>query len=260
MSSAKRVARRWAYIGILVGGLASVAGNVASTVLTDSGVALALRVPWAVLWPVLTYIGIEVLTRTQWRKGFAHYGARAVLVGPVSLVAAFVSYLHLHHLMVMSGEPGLAQLAGPLAVDGTLFGCTVVLLITGRLQEEREPEPIRAYQGAPLTAAETEEFRVSLADVLPQPKQLSAWETAPVRQTPAPTHSVQPYGPHPLIERKPRASRSAKWDRELAVELIKNSGLNDSEIGEKVGTSYKTIQRLRRQLREQQEQNVAVPA
>jgi hypothetical protein len=238
MTQAQRVARRWAYIGILAGGVASVAGNVASTVLTESAVSLWLRVPWAVLWPVLTYIGIEVLTRTEWKRGFSHYGARAVLIGPVSLVAAFVSYLHLHHLMVVSGEPGLAQAVGPLAVDGTLFGCTVVLLITGRLVQEKD------------VAAATAQASTVPATVPVRPP--AAWEAYPLRQQPAPTHTLLAYGPHPEIEApaptatRARTQRNGSWDRERAAELIREGKMKDAEIGAEVGTGYKTIQRYRK--------------
>src|SRR5688500_7028252 len=120
----------WAYTGVILGLAASVAGNVANTVLTISDVALQLRIPFAVAWPVFVGIGIEVLTRVEWERNWRHWIARLLLMGPMTLVAGIMSYLHLHHLMVLSGEPGLAQAIGPVAVDGTLFGCTVALLVT----------------------------------------------------------------------------------------------------------------------------------
>jgi hypothetical protein len=122
--------RTWAYVALGIGLSASITANVASTVLKETTVPLALRVPFAVIWPVLTYLAIEILSRTPWRAGWKHWMVRAVLVAPVGLVAAFVSYLHQHDLMRLGGEPGLAQGFGPLAVDGLLFGAAFVLIST----------------------------------------------------------------------------------------------------------------------------------
>jgi hypothetical protein len=122
--------RTWAYVALGIGLSASITANVASTVLKETTVPLALRVPFAVIWPVLTYLAIEILSRTPWRAGWKHWIVRAVLVAPVGLVAAFVSYLHQHDLMRLGGEPGLAQGFGPLAVDGLLFGAAFVLIST----------------------------------------------------------------------------------------------------------------------------------
>ncbi|MBN1174543.1 MAG: hypothetical protein JXA67_20410 [Micromonosporaceae bacterium] len=47
------------------------------------------------------------------------------------------------------------------------------------------------------------------------------------------------------IARKPRA---ASWDKDLAAKLIAEGKLTNEEIGERVGTSYKTVQRYRRDL------------
>jgi hypothetical protein len=123
--------RKWAYTGLVVGGVFSLVGNVANTVLVDGATSpLFLRIPFAMVWPILTYIGIEVLTRTVWVRGVAHLSARFVLIVPVSMVAAIVSYIHLNHLLKYGGEVATVQVLGPLAIDGLVFGCTVVLLIT----------------------------------------------------------------------------------------------------------------------------------
>lgn len=123
-------ARGWAYIGVGLGFLASITANIASTVLKATEVPLQLRVPFAVFWPVATYVAIEVLVRTEWSASWSHRFVRLVLAGPVAVVAAFVSYLHQHHLMILAGEPGLAQGLGPIAVDSLLFGMTAVLILT----------------------------------------------------------------------------------------------------------------------------------
>ena len=146
MNQKLRPGHGWAYFGVLVGLAASITGNVAHTYLADSDISLQLRVPLAVLWPVMLLIGIEVLTRVDWTKNWRHWFARLLLVGPVALVSAFVSYLHLFHLMGLAGETELAQYAGPLAVDGTLFGCTVALLVTRAAHRDAGQEKTRDHE------------------------------------------------------------------------------------------------------------------
>ena len=145
-----RTGRDWAYLGVGIGFAASITANVASTVLRETTVPLWLRIPFATLWPVLTYVAIEVLVRTDWEDRWSHKAIRSVLTVPVGAVAAFVSYLHQHHLMVVAGEPGLAQGFGPLAIDGMLFGMTATLIAARvkPLPAETSPAPsplIEAY-------------------------------------------------------------------------------------------------------------------
>lgn len=225
----------WAYGGVLLGLTASLAGNVANTVLTPSGVPVLLRVAFALLWPIFLGIGIEVLTRIEWERGWRHWAARAVLVGPVSLVAGFVSYLHLHHLMVLSGEPGLAQAFGPLAVDGTLLGCTVALLLTrvrSRQVPAGTPGPVQVPAEVP---AVTE---------VPVPIEVPAVDPAPVLVGPE-----VPVSPAPVRTRVPVSRGTVSWDVDLALKLMdEDPKASDATIGSRVGVGYKVIQRTRRAL------------
>jgi hypothetical protein len=221
----------WAYAGVLLGLSASLAGNVANTVLTPSGVPVLLRVAFALLWPIFLGIGIEVLTRIEWERGWRHWAARAVLVGPVSLVAGFVSYLHLHHLMVLSGEPGLAQAFGPLAVDGTLLGCTVALLLTR----------VRSRQ---VIAADPGPVQVPAVTQVP----IEVPEVPAVDPVPALVGPEVPVSPAPVRTRVPASRGSVSWDVDLAVKLMAEGTRTDTEIGSEVGTGYKMIQRSRRAL------------
>lgn len=120
--------KRWARSGLGLGAGLSVIGNVAHAVLLISPVSLWLRIPFAVVWPVALFVGIEVLVRIDWRQKFIDYAGRFLLVGPVSVVAAVVSYLHLHSLMVLASEDTFSAIIGPAAVDGLMIGCTVALL------------------------------------------------------------------------------------------------------------------------------------
>lgn len=140
--------RKWAYAGVILGFSASVTANVASTALKVTDVPLALRIPFAIFWPLATYVAIEVLARIDWNTSWSHRAIRMVLWGPVGAVAAFVSYLHQHHLMVLAGEPGLAQGFGPIAVDCLLFGMTATLIVTRPKAATFDPYAPSAPAGA----------------------------------------------------------------------------------------------------------------
>jgi hypothetical protein len=205
----KMTGRGWAYAGLLLGLSASITANVSSTVLAESEISLGLRVPFAVIWPVLTYIAIEVLTRTDWKRTASHVLIRLVISLPVAAVAAFVSYLHQHELMILAGEPGLAQLVGPLAVDGMLFGMTATLIVTRIKVPAREPE------SAP----------VDVDEVLARH---GVTEELPIPISPAPISVSAP----PAIEPAPRKARST-WDVRAAAELAAD-GVKAADIVNKV--------------------------
>lgn len=212
--------RRWAYVGLGVGLTASITANVASVVLRGSPVPLALKVPFAVFWPILTYIAIEILSRTPWQAGWKHYGVRLVLAAPVGLVAAFVSYLHQHDLMRLGQEPGLAQGFGPLAVDGLLFGAAFVLIST----KETESDVSVSQPVQPGIDWEREFMETS---ALP----------APV--SPAPAKS--------LPTRSPRVSWDVSRVAEMAISGEPFSVARETGVGQ---STYANISRVARLLRE----------
>lgn len=118
---------KWARSGLVFGVIASVAGNVSNACLTDSQASIILRVPLAVVWPVALFIGVEVLVRNRAVRGLlARIGQLALL--SVTVPTAITSFVNLHALMIKAGEPGMAQLTGPLAIDGLMLGCTVMML------------------------------------------------------------------------------------------------------------------------------------
>jgi hypothetical protein len=118
---------KWARAGLIGGVIASVTGNVANACLTETTVSLALRIPLAVIWPVGLFIAVEVLVRNRHVRGWlARLGQGALL--SVTVPTAITSFGNLHALMVMAAEPGVAQLTGPLAIDGLMLGCTIMML------------------------------------------------------------------------------------------------------------------------------------
>jgi hypothetical protein len=265
----------WAYLGVILGLAASIAGNIASVVLTQSDVSLWLRVPLASLWTIFLGIGIEVLTRIEWERNWRHWGARAILVGPMSLVSGFMSYLHLHHLMVLSGEPGAAQAVGPLAVDGTLFGCTVALLVTRMATRKGEDRAARQTLAQRVAALRTTALDVKAAAAgqteVPAPAEVPALEPAPatevldfqvpanvvpvasrhggtnwVRVDPEPTAEVPAEDPAPVSPAPVRTRTSVDYAKVTALVL---EHPKDQDVADLMGTSPKTPQRVRRAIR-----------
>lgn len=226
--------RGWAYGGLLLGLIGSITGNVASTVLAVTDIPLQLRVPFAVGWPVWTWVGIEVLTRTQWRRHWTHWIARLILMGPTTLVAASVSYLHLNHIMGLAGEPGLAQIIGPLAIDGTLFGCTVALLVTRRTYgTEQDP-------GTRLTLAERVSALRATAIAVKDAATKDALEDPKVPDPQIPITNV------PVVPRqRTSVSLRGSWDVAKVVRMVLE-GHRDTDIAAAVGVGPKQVQRVRR--------------
>lgn len=210
--------RAWAYLGVLMGFSLSITANVAETVLTETSIPLALRLPFAIAWPGLTYVAIEVLTRTMWARfawkrgqSWAHLITRLVLWVPVGGVAAYSSYLHQSHLFALGGEPGPIVTYGPLAVDGMLFGCTATLIITKVVRERMDV--------APINFSDLDEEFMRLESVLPQPAE-----------------DARPISPAPVRTRKPRG----RWDAAKVVEMAVD-GATPQEAHEATGIGVSTF-------------------
>jgi hypothetical protein len=93
----------------------------------ETTVSIVLRAPLAVVWPAFLFVAVEVLVRNRDSRGpLARMGQAALLT--VTVPTAITSFLNLHALMVKANEPGMAQLTGPLAIDGVMLGCTIMLL------------------------------------------------------------------------------------------------------------------------------------
>lgn len=128
--------------------LISVIANITHAVRADSDVTLWLRVPGAAVWPLLSFLAIEIIVRVQWQSVFSHYLARTFVLGP-AIPAVIVSYEHQSSLLTMMGENALVSTIGPLAIDGLMIGCTLALLFT-RASESDEPAPVIADAELPV--------------------------------------------------------------------------------------------------------------
>lgn len=159
--------RRWARTFLALALFVSMVGNVAHTVLADSAISLWLRVPGAVVWPVFTFGGIEIIVRMIWERKWTHSLARNMVLFP-AVPAAIVSYQHLYSLLLMMGEEHFIAYIGPAAIDGMMIGCTMALLFTRPVPPEilatqlREPVTVAATVEQPATLELEPELDIAL--------------------------------------------------------------------------------------------------
>lgn len=134
--------RRWARFWLIVALAVSVVANVAHTVLATSDISLWLRVPGAVVWPLFTFAGIEVVVRMIWERRWTHSVTRWCILA-AAVPAAITSYSHQYSLLGLMGEERHTQIIGPLAIDGFMVGLTMALLLTrpvpGQLGQIEQP-------------------------------------------------------------------------------------------------------------------------
>lgn len=181
--------KRWARFGLGLGAMLSVLGNETHTVLVSSHVNLIIRVVLAFIWPAALFVAVEIFVRVAWRKRMIDRLGRVILLGPVSAVAAVVSYQHIHALMILGGEDDFSALIGPLAIDGLMLGSTVALLA------------IRAATIEPVVKPFEQELDAIDRD----------WSTA----------ELEPISPAPLGQEKPRRPRGTVDPRQaVAVRML----------------------------------------
>jgi len=136
MTTSSTQGRGWAYTGAILGGLVSVAANVAHSFIAPAGAPSGWQpqpgaVVGAIVWPVFLFVAVEILARYTWPAGGWWTLLRFGGMTPVTLVAAFVSYRHLSGLLTYYGEDTLIAFFGPLAVDGLMVMATGAILATG---------------------------------------------------------------------------------------------------------------------------------
>jgi hypothetical protein len=128
--------RGWAYSSLGLGGIGSIAANVAHSYVPPADAPTGWQphagaVVSAIVWPVFLFFAIEMLARVAWPRGAWWALLRFGGLVPVALVAAFVSYQHLSGLLAFYGEDALTVRIGPLAVDGLMVMATGALIATG---------------------------------------------------------------------------------------------------------------------------------
>jgi hypothetical protein len=213
--------RGWAYTGVTLGGVVSVAANVAHSYVPPADAAAGWvphtgAVVGAVFWPVALVVAIEILARVPWpdlaRWAVVRFGGLI----PVAAVAAVVSYRHMSGLLAFYGEDTVTSVIGPLAVDGLMVMATGALLATRRTR--RTAVTVTAPVAARVTAPDT------------------------VTVTPAPDTSADT-GPDvpPQPTRTPR--RTPPRDKATEVVRLHNKGMTAADIGQTVGLSERQVRR-----------------
>jgi Protein of unknown function (DUF2637) len=256
-----RRGRGWAYLGLVLGGAASIAGNVTHTVLTPAAtssgiiVPLELRVPFAVIAPVFLAVGIEVLTRVPWRRNWRHWVVRVAGVLPIAIAAAVVSFDHLHNLALLAGETKLVSIVLPVAIDGLMVMCAVALLLTVAGTSDTPGQSGRTL------AQRVRDVRTSVSDIrtaarghVPDIRTSEVPDTPDVRMSePADTDTSVVRIPRVRVRRP--AGRPVSWDRTLARTLIGDTLDSDVDIARRVfgpdatDTQRRRITRLRQEMR-----------
>lgn len=222
--------RRWSRFALGFGAVMSILGNETHTVLTPGHLNIVIRTALAIVWPVALFVAVEVLVRVNWRAQFIDYAGRVIMMIPVTIVAAVVSYQHLHALMRLAGEDSVSALIGPVAIDGLMVGGTVALLaIRAASLVESEPAPVQHEIG--ISQPMDPDFR--------------AWDEELELATPL---SPAPVSPAPITEPRARAPR-ATWDARHVCELAvagahKSVAHREAGIGESTFTRYDRAARL----------------
>jgi hypothetical protein len=150
--------RGWAYTGVILGGLVSIAANVAHSFIPPFGARASWEpepgaVVGAVVWPVFLFVAVEIFARVRWPLGIAWRLVRWVGLLPVAGLAALVSYRHLSGLLAHYGEEPIIYYVGPLAVDGLMVMATGALLATGRYRHHSAPDlPVPTSVPVPAAA------------------------------------------------------------------------------------------------------------
>jgi outer membrane biosynthesis protein TonB len=238
--------RGWAYTGAILGGLASIAANVAHSFIPPATAPTGWApepgaVIGAIVWPVFLFIAVEILARTAWPHGRIWHLVRWAGLLPVAVVAALVSYRHMSGLLAHYGEEDLVVWLGPLAVDGLMVMATGALLATARTTTPTtQTVAVPSTVDTPRTSS-TDKSEPSIADVQPspvdtEPVKVPATEPTPIptpatvaaritqpRPTNTPATSAAVSRPETRTTRRPRPTRPAQPATALAPSTTDHS-------------------------------------
>jgi hypothetical protein len=147
--TSKRGGKGLAWVGMLIGFSVSVAFNIADefvrTTQPDFG-ALFL----GFFWPFTLLFATEVMARIDWPKHWVWVVVRVAGLAPVALVAAWLSYWHLEHVISHYGEQSFSAHIAPFAIDGLMLMCSAALLAPAAVAKAatRVPAPAPAVEPA----------------------------------------------------------------------------------------------------------------
>ena len=219
--------RGWGYTGAALGGLISIAANVAHSFVPPPGASPGWRPPLgdvvgAVFWPVALFVAIEILARTNWPKGTRWVAVRFIGLLPVALVAALVSYNHLSALLAHYRESWITSHLGPLAVDGLMVMASAALMATA-------PGRATAIDGA-TEAVDTATTTATLADTVPDTGS----------DIPADTGADTP-----RTRRRTSSTKAGRTDTATKVAALaaKHPDMTTADIAKRLKVSDRTVRR-----------------
>lgn len=243
-----------AVTGVVLGGSASVAANLAHAVYVQPHLS-PVTVIGAVLWPLFTLIGFEVVVRPPWPtrgwRSLPWWLCRLAVIG-VGVVAVVTSYEHMSGLLAYSGDNGFAVRYGPLAIDGLMvtsaaallaierFGRTAQATTPARVVQQSAPGPVPAVSTVLHLADDV--HRAAAAGQRPPAISLPVPEEASPPPAPA-----DPDGPPPgtVAEEEPRTTRprgATGRNRELAHQMRAGEpDISNREIARRLGITPQTV-------------------
>lgn len=249
--------RGYAYIGATLGGVVSIAANVAHSFVPPAEAASSWTphsgaVVGAVFWPIGLFVAVEIFARIAWPIGRRWTLLRFLGLLPVAVVAAVVSYRHLSGLLDFYNEDVLTVSFGPLAVDGLMVMASGALIATGR-QKAAPVEP------SIVVEAVVQEPRPAASISSMEPSKPAAVESSTTVQ---PEPSKPPETPPKTPSRKP--STASKTGPKLRGQALLEARVKDAkkalplweletpkgpEISSALGiSSAQTISDIRKQL------------
>lgn len=231
----------------------------------------------AVLFPLLAIGGVELITRVAHIARIWRYGA----IGLAVAIAMYSSYGHIRAVLLWAGQDPFTAGFGPIAVDVMAIFCAVVLLSAA----ERDTAPDAAdtapadvldmvagwtppHVPAPRPASlspdtarcpdtvpaewtpDTEDAWTSDAPVSPAVDMSAPDMSEPLVSVSAVSPVRQDTDTAPVQVDTDTPARPVSWDRDKAIDLIMDTDKSNADIAAEVGIGDKTIQRLRRDIRD----------
>jgi hypothetical protein len=136
---------RWAYFSMLLGGVASLGGNVAYELATPHPSPLGIAFGVVVALAVLGAFGVLENTHIDGYDGWraiprltAFYGG----LGSVAGIAAVISYWHIRSLLTLSEGPGVIANIGPALADGLMIASGYAITVSRTVSRTVSPEKI----------------------------------------------------------------------------------------------------------------------
>lgn len=238
--------RGWAYTGAVLGGVVSIAANVAHSYVPPphAGEAWAPNggaVIGAIFWPVALFVVIEIFARIAWPEARRWAALRWLGLVPVAVVAAVVSYRHMSGLLAFYGDDGLTAVIGPLAVDGLMVMATGALIATSGQQRQAHDTKPAAAPANPQVTPPVEVPTVTPTDTPPATPPPPAEVTAEAATPPAITRTVKV-----PAKRTAKPATRAKDNATLVADAhAKWPDETHEFIAGKTGVSVRTVARHR---------------